>query len=589
MPERVSSARNDLWVFRDGLRTAPATSLCSELELAINELLRGPASQSRIIAALLRAGELESALADGSLPESSTLERLTDALARSMCGDTASIPTVEELSRSLCLSEATLSFSPAEGFAYYALHPLDFSRIPDPVLYCSRSAAVIGIRSIGTTLSAIVTTALRRRGRIAERITVRPTGHPYGRVTRFGDKQRDWVQRQIAASADFLVVDEGPGRSGSSFLSVGEALVQAGVEASRIILIGSREVEAQQLCTTDAVERWNRFCFLVPRCYAYERFKDDIYVGGGMWRQTLPGNPMQDVACWPQMERLKFLSPDHRWLFKFEGFGRYGQDVLQRAAALATAGFGAAAEEAGDGMIRYPFVEGRNLRSGDLSRDVLDRMAQYCAFRTTEFSVLESGAQQLAEMVRFNLQQEFGIELDLGEQLRCERLVLADGRMHPHEWIRCGRGELVKVDACTHGDDHFFPGPTDIAWDLAGAIVEWNLGQDASDYLLTRFRQLSSDDARRRISAFLLAYSVFRQAYCQMAISTVETWQEQVLLEKASTYYRGWVQAFIRRKEVASKLLAEGPHEHPPGRDRQFAMTAPMQSACAGVTKTSKN
>ena len=26
-----------------------------------------------------------------------------------------------------------------------------------------------------------------------------------------------------------------------------------------------------------------------------------------------------------------------------------------------------------------------------------------------------------------------------------------------------------------HGDDHFFPGPTDIAWDLAGTIVEWEL------------------------------------------------------------------------------------------------------------------
>ena len=40
----------------------------------------------------------------------------------------------------------------------------------------------------------------------------------------------------------------------------------------------------------------------------------------------------------------------------------------------------------------------------------------------------------------------------------------------------------MKVDAAAHGDDHGFPGPVDVAWDLAGAVVEWELG-GAARYL----------------------------------------------------------------------------------------------------------
>ena len=575
MEERSSSARNDLWVFRDGRKTVPALSLYRELDLAISELLRGPATQSRIIAALLRAGELESALMDAGLPEGKTLDQLSDALARLLCGDSSFLGKLENLRRSLCLfGTALLTSSPAEGFAYYALHPLDFSRLPDSILCSTRPAVVIGIRSIGTTLSAIVTAALRQKKRIANRITVRPTGHPYERVTRFSDEQRKWIERQNRDGAAFLVVDEGPGRSGSSFLSVGEALVQAGVDASRIVLTGSREVDPQQLCTTNAAARWNAFRFIVPRCYAYERFSNDLYVGGGMWKTMLPGNFVNDVACWPQMERLKFLSRDQRWLFKFEGFGRYGDDVLQRAGALATAGFAVIAKDGGDGMVRYPFVQGRILRRDSISREVLDRMAEYCAFRSAEFTVSEAPPSQLAEMVCFNVKQQFGIDIEVGEQLRCERPVLADGRMHPHEWIQSLDGGLVKVDGCTHGDDHFFPGPTDIAWDLAGAIVEWNLDQEASDYLLMRFQQRSGDGARGRIPSYLLAYSVFRQAYCQMAVSTVENWEERVLLEKASTYYRGWVEASIRSGKSNANVLPKT-HKHAPGPDPILPLASP--------------
>ena len=48
--------------------------------------------------------------------------------------------------------------------------------------------------------------------------------------------------------------------------------------------------------------------------------------------------------------------------------------------------------------------------------------------------------------------------------------------MGPHAWLRDENGRLIKTNGSVHGDDHFFPGPCDIAWDLAGAFVSiWGM------------------------------------------------------------------------------------------------------------------
>jgi hypothetical protein len=239
------------------------------------------------------------------------------------------------------------------------------------------------------------------------------------------------------------------------------------------------------------------------------------------------------------MERFKFLSRDKRSIFKFEGFGRFGDEVLQRVQSLATAGFGPSAEAAGDGMIRYQFIPGTLIGASEVSNDLLEHIARYCAFRKPEFAVREQSTQ-LAEMFRFNLNQAFDIDWNFDpELLATKHPVLVDGRMQPHEWIRSTDGTLVKVDGCTHGDDHFFPGPTDIAWDLAGAIVEWNLDADATEFLLASFHCLTGDDPRPRISIFCLAYTVFRLAYCKMAKTTVlESSEDAPILRHAIARYR---------------------------------------------------
>ncbi len=67
-----------------------------------------------------------------------------------------------------------------EGFSYYALHPRKVAILLDALELKSRMA-VLGIRSIGVALSAVACASLRLRGIECERITVRPSGHPYDR------------------------------------------------------------------------------------------------------------------------------------------------------------------------------------------------------------------------------------------------------------------------------------------------------------------------------------------------------------------------------------------------------------------------
>src|SRR5947209_9434240 len=332
---------NNLWVFREGKSTVPAEVVLRELDDATRAVTAGPASTESIINALLRAGEFESALADSIPTTTEGAESLTSLLARCLWEEDraalSQLPKALAKLNSVSLPE-TLRISPPEGFACYAVPPRDFGAMVSQVAHQAPSAAIIGIRSIGTTLSAIVLGALQHRGTPAERITVRPTGHPYDRTTRLSADQVRWTEGHLQHGSAFLVVDEGPGRSGSSFLSVAEALEATGLPLDRITLMGSRPINPDELCATNGPARWRRFKFVWPSPARYARFYDDIYIGGGDWREVLLQRPQSGwPCCWPQMERFKFLSADRKWIHKFEGFGRYGEDVLRRALHVAEA------------------------------------------------------------------------------------------------------------------------------------------------------------------------------------------------------------------------------------------------------------
>jgi len=175
------------------------------------------------------------------------------------------------------------------------------------------------------------------------------------------------------------------------------------------------------------------------------------------------------------------------------------------------------------------------MSASDLSQSVLERLAEYCAFRLQAFAVELSDLSALQEMAEHNL-RELGLYAPVDLQL--EHPVISDGRMQPHEWLLMKDGQMLKTDSGSHGDDHFFPGPTDIAWDLASAIVEWRMNGEQAREFLDFYRRTSGDNANGRVDSFIRAYAAFRAAYCMMAANALYGSEEQSRFDRAAAGYK---------------------------------------------------
>ena len=525
------------WVFREGRSTVCGESLRDRLAKSLAALARP--TRDAVVTALIEAGELETALTDSGATGHSVAALLTDEIAGALVHlRTAHVdpPTTLRLLESISIPE-NLNLSTSEGFAYYALHPLDFAELLARIQVQPDRAAVVGIRSIGATLSAVVKAVLRRKGLHADRITVRPMGDPYNRTTAFTPDQLRWIAAERSRRAHFFVVDEGPGMSGSSFLSVGDALLQAGVERRQITFLCSRNPDPDGLAAAGAGERWRAFQSFAVSPTKQIPADADSFVGAGEWRPWRYPDESQWPASWVFLERAKYLSRDRRSLYKFCGLGRFGEAVAERACLLARSGFAPQFLGAANGWAEYTAVESRPARPADASTALLDRLADYCAFRAVEFRTA-AVEWKLEEMARVNFASVYGREAPDWLRLEVPRsTVLADSRMLPHEWLLCDGGAM-KTDGETHGDDHFFPGPADIAWDLAGAIVEWKLDSSAADYLVRRYASRSGDNVSARLRPYTVAYALFRMGHCAMAAYALRgVREEQRLRQAANVYY----------------------------------------------------
>jgi hypothetical protein len=528
------------YIFREGKSPVRSSELLDGLNSALLAFADVASENKRtaLLDLLIRAGELEGALLDASCSHAAAMATIADAVALSLVSRHSLC--LEDLSAHACVIKAPeqLTVTPPEGFAYYALHPLDFADLAKSVASSGQYAAVIGIRSIGTTLSAVVQAALHAEGVCAQRTTVRPTGHPYDRRTEFSPEQLRWIRAMQSHRAEFFVVDEGPGMSGSSFLSVGDALLSAGVPRQRIVFLCSRDPYPPSLTAPNAAERWPAYRSYCTRSTRHLPKGADEFVAGGIWRAHVYDDPQQWPASWLQMERLKFFSSAGDAVYKFEGHGRFGKAVHARSIRVAEGGFGPLPLRFEEGFSVYPRLGGKPLNKQCASPGVLEHLARYCCFRAQNMLAESSANAELEKMLFFNVKQEFGIDLATGDsELRVVKLVIADGRMSPHKWFDVN-GALLKVDSSIHGDDHFFPGPTDIAWDLAGVIVEWDLDARKAAFFLDCYQRESGDNPQRRLPAYLLAYSIFRMAFCKMASASMEGSEEEPRLLRDYHYYR---------------------------------------------------
>ncbi len=477
---------------------------------------------------------------------------VTDVLA----GLVLATCTEVEVARALALLErvevpARLVVTPPEGFAYYALAPEAYARaaVDEIAARGASSVLVVGIRSIGTTLSAMARAALRARGVAAERTTVRPSGSPAGRTLAFEGAHTNALAWARGRGAHVLVVDEGPGQSGSTFLATAEALARVGFASDRITMVCSHRPDPAKLGASRAVDRWRAFRTRVAPGDTREP-AHAAEISGGSWRARLYDDEREWPAVWPQAERRKLLDRDGARLIKYEGLGRSGDEALARARTLAEAGTSLEPRDEGDGWVSYPWLEGaRPLRGADLDESLLEQLAAACAARA-RLCPTTRPAEDLGPVVTKNLRVLFGASPREPLALPAPRPAIVNGRMAPHEWLRTKDGRVIATDAVSHGDDHFFPGPTDMAWDLAGMIVEWSLPERGCRDLVARYAALADDDASSRIDAWVVAYATTRAATMAVAAASLHGTPEHDRVARALAGYREHASRAIARAGI---------------------------------------
>lgn len=563
-------------VYSDRRRAEDPRALLIALRarLAAAGAVRTP-SPDDLAALLIEAGAFEAAVSDALQPErddapclAATLSAVTLDLAHAQRGGSgqAISPHLASAAKWLDIVAASplpdaVHLSEPEGFAFYALHPDMHREAARRFVAAVRPTrvAVLGLRNIGTTLAAVVAAEVEAAGIPVETATVRPRGHPWEREVRLGPRLQRWLAG--AAGGHVAIVDEGPGLSGTSFACVAEAASRAGAPDERIHIFPSWDADGCSLRSERARARWSRHRrwttsfedTILPRLAATWGGRSLRDLSGGLWRDLHYGE--ERPATQPQHERRKYLvdGPDGSpVLLKFIGLAARGERMLARARAQAEAGLGPEVLGLSDGFIAYRHHEGRPAGARDLGRHLVDAMARHTAFLAQE----DKGPARFDDilaMTRLNLCEGLGEEPDLAwtEALRrtaaSRPAAACDGRMLPQEWLLAG-DRLLKCDGLDHHDDHFWPGPQDPAWDLAGAAVEWGMDAAAREALLEAYLARVHDRGLREVLPFYrVAYLAWRLGYASLAAETLGGSPDGLRMSALRDHYRALLPPALAR------------------------------------------
>lgn len=541
-------------VFGDAVRREPVALKLTRLRTQLAAARASPAGMARhglLIDALIEAGELAQGIADARFaaagrrdahwPDAAAAMALAMAMAR-LCarswqsgfaqgpGD-AQAEKARVAACEAALPSTEIEVKQPEGFAFYALYPEAFLAAAAPL--GERPWRVIGLRSIGTTLAAMVASAL---GDDAP-LTLRPVGHPF-------DRRVAWDGGALAMpGAHHAVVDEGPGLSGSSVAGVLRQLRAEGVPPDRIHLFpghgngpgaqASAETRALWAATPTHVAGFDELILHAAEpAHRLQSWVEAIVgplaspleeITGGGWRGALGVAAGVQMPAHPWQERRKFLArtvDGRTWLVKFAGLGHAARERFACAGQLAAAGFSPAVAGLCHGFLverwhaeMTPLAPTR-LANAALRARLVERVADYIAFRARSFAAPgEGGAslQALHDAARHNGLEALGNQGAAAwdrhgrEAARLQsrvRPVRTDNRMHAWEWLADGN-RLLKTDAVDHHAGHDLVGCQDPAWDVAGAMAEFGLGGAES-------RRLVEGLARRgcAIDAALLRFCV---------------------------------------------------------------------------------
>lgn len=555
-------------VYRDQKRDIPVRETLVQLSSA------RAMDHDAVVSLLIEFGELETGIADALEPERDAngpilreFRRTSALIGQLFLCSWCNTGNVLELADRAASSLHQLMSLPlpemvqsgiSEGYAYYGLYSemyaeaaLQFCREVHP-----DRAVVIGLRNIGTSLSAVVGAAVHETAPV-ETYTVRPHEHPFDRrLSLAPELEQEWRTR---AHAFFLIVDEGPGLSGSSLTSVADRLSELGIPDNRIVFLPSWAPDGDQFVSERARARWRRHRkYVVPfeqvadrGPLAAWRSEQLLDISGGRWRERAFTEARDYPAVHVQHERRKYLTGSggqhSKTLLKFAGLGRYGRASWERAGVIAQARFGPRPLGMVHGFVESEIVRGAPLAPQMADQAFLDRAAAYLAFVDRTFPASRGESfDTLVQMVQVNTGEALGedwlAKLHGIEAFRASvdgaPVTALDARMFPHEWLATGNG-WIKTDGTEHHDDHFFPGLQNMAWDLAGTCIEFRLGKSEQAYLLNRYAALSGDHGlMTRFPFYLMAYPAFRLGYASFAKDSLTGTGDAERFRELADYYR---------------------------------------------------
>jgi hypothetical protein len=564
-------------VYGDRSRTFDPRDLLVSICDTVRRGAREPAGwrrQDPLRAALIAAGELAQGLADVEFEahgrdDDTPLQADALALARAVAG----VFMTAAQNRDVCPCETPLAAAAAlraralppritckaaEGYAFYAVYPESYIAAASARTW-TPPPAVIGLRSIGAGLAAAVASATGA----SLLVTLRPCGDPHRREVRVSPGLRN---RLAAHAGEFLLVDEGPGLSGSSFGAVADLLESLGVGAERIVFLPSHAGDPGPRATAGHRARWRRSRRLVstlddliaaePLAAWFADLVGEVStvqdLSGGLWR--LRGGTARRAPTWAAQERRKFrlTAASGVYLARFAGLGQLGQAKFERAQALHAAGFTPEPVGLRRGFLLERWARGRGIGPhGPHRAERLDRLGCYLGFRARRFPASpEDGAsfEALRTMVAANAAALGGADLGAAVGSRLDgagapaglRPVHVDGRLQTWEWLQGAAGRLIKTDAIDHSCAHDLIGCQDIAWDVAGAASEWRLAPaEIASLTGAVSRHGAAEVSPVAVEAFRICYAAFQAGYWSLAAEgapaadrrTLTAWRDRHLAD----------------------------------------------------------
>jgi hypothetical protein len=534
-------------------------------------LVTDAASLDDLRTLLVQCGQAEQALEDASFCTvlKPAPAELTDAVAEAFVGnfsgwerDINCFGKVQNLFARIeeswnTLENVRLHLTIPEGFEFHSLYPEQYCRSAERWSREHQSrrgrVLVVGVRSIGTTLSAVVQTVLSRAGWSVRRMTVRPEGHPFERR----------VELPEAVDCEYaIVVDEGPGLSGSSIVSVAVALQERGVAPGAISLFPGHDKQPGQYANDQARDYWARAkrYFTPLAAVAWKgRTLDELMAArtktllgsnvvetldfsAGDWRHSVFAEESEWPAVATPFERTKYhvtTKSRKSLVWKFTGLGCMDTEtpIAHQADSRARMGWTPAPCGYSFGFTAFPWIEGETLKREHATDEVLDRLAAYIADTSgPELSGHESAeaVERLTRMMAHNL-KEAGELTDVPAAPPVKGVSYGDGRMAPHEWLFTSDSRLIKTDAYAHTRDHTIIGRQSILWDVAGVIVEWDLSISRREVFL---RALSRRDQNHdALNFYVAAYAAFRMGLMLLCAEGVSD-AEGRRLRSTAEYYR---------------------------------------------------